>query len=295
NGAHPRRTEARLQEPARHGARRAVRGGGQADLRPPRSADGDEGHLHRGDRARVPGWRRGGDRARAALQLRGRSALLPVDARAGREIPRCIGRVVSQLRNQRACHSRSGSRREARGRGAGRDQEESTGMKLQVICVPGSVAPAAQRYSPLVAAVGSDADLHLKDLEVYREDRPPADYSIEQEVDAIERLADELGLTRFHLVAYSGGGFISLAYAPLHPRRVTSLAVFEPARIPGKLTDVEAAFFSGLEAKLKGLQGPDFMATFVREQVQPGVEVPPPAGPPSPEMRKRPAGIAALI
>ncbi len=38
------------------------------------------------------------------------------------------------------------------------------------------------------------------------------------------------------------------------------------------------------------------MATFVREQVKPGVTVPPPPpGPVSPEMRKRPAGIASLI
>lgn len=38
------------------------------------------------------------------------------------------------------------------------------------------------------------------------------------------------------------------------------------------------------------------MATFVREQVKAGVQPPPPpAGPPSPEMQKRPAGIATLI
>jgi pimeloyl-ACP methyl ester carboxylesterase len=169
-------------------------------------------------------------------------------------------------------------------------------MKPRVICVPGSVAPAAQRYGPLIVAVAGDADLYPKDLEVYGEARPPADYSIEQEVEAIERFADEIALSRFHLVAYSGGGFISLAYAATHPQRVVSLALFEPARIPGKLTDAEETFFSGLEARLRGLEGADFMATFIREQVKPGVQVPPPPpGQPSPEMQKRPAGIAALI
>ena len=169
-------------------------------------------------------------------------------------------------------------------------------MKLQVVCVPGSVAPAAQRYRPLLDAVAGEAELHLKDLEVYREATPLAGYSIEEEVEAIERFADSKGLDRFHVVAYSGGGFISLAYAATRPRRVISLALFEPARIPGKLTDQEQAFFSTLEPKLRGLSGPDFMATFVREQVKPGVHVaPPPPGPPSPEMQKRPAGIAALI
>src|SRR5881397_1794879 len=104
-------------------------------------------------------------------------------------------------------------------------------MKPRVICVPGSVAPAAQRYKPLLDGVAGEADLHLKDLEVYREPKPPADldgvageadlhlkdlevyrepkppagYSIDEELSAVDRLADGLGLARFHLVGYSGG------------------------------------------------------------------------------------------
>ncbi len=169
-------------------------------------------------------------------------------------------------------------------------------MKHQVICVPGSVAPAAQRYRPLVEAVGDGADLHLKDLEVYREPQPPADYSMDEEVAAIDRFADSLGLDRFHLVAYSGGGFISLAYSGTRPKRVMSLGVFEPARIPGPLTPEENEFFTGLEDRLKGLEGDQFMTTFVREQVKRGAQLPPPqAGPVSAEMQKRPGGIAAMI
>ena len=169
-------------------------------------------------------------------------------------------------------------------------------MRTQVICVPGSVAPAAQRYRPLVEAAGDAADLHLKDLEVYREARPPADYSIAEEIEAIDRFADSLHLDRFHLVAYSGGGFISLAYSGTHPDRVLSLGMFEPARIPGPLTAEERTFFTTLEDRLKGLDGDQFMTTFIREQVKPGAKLsPPPAGPVSAEMQKRPAGIAALI
>lgn len=169
-------------------------------------------------------------------------------------------------------------------------------MKHAVVCVPGSVAPAAERYKPLQIAVGDRADFYLKDLEVYREPKPPADYSVGEELDAIDRLVDANGLDRFHVVGYSGGGFISLAYAGTRPSRVLSLALFEPARIPGELSEPERAFFDGLEKKLAGLSGPDFMAMFVREQVKPGaVLTPPPSGPPSPEMQKRPGGIAALI
>jgi pimeloyl-ACP methyl ester carboxylesterase len=169
-------------------------------------------------------------------------------------------------------------------------------MKPQVICVPGSVAPAAQRYRPLIDAVGDAANLHLKDLEVYREAKPSAGYSIDEELVAIDRLATSKGLDRFHLVAYSGGGFISLAYAGTRPERVLSLALFEPARIPGRLSDEEQGFFDHLKTKLDGLEGDRFMATFIREQVKPGAQLPPPpAGPVSDEMQKRPAGIAALL
>ncbi|HET7421064.1 MAG TPA: alpha/beta fold hydrolase [Candidatus Dormibacteraeota bacterium] len=169
-------------------------------------------------------------------------------------------------------------------------------MKPQVICVPGSVAPAAQRYRPVVEAVGDAANLHMKDLEVYREVRPPAGYSIDEELEAIDRLAASKGFDRFHLLAYSAGGFISLAYAGTRPERMLSLAMFEPARIPGRLSNEEQAFFDHLQTKLDGLEGDAFMATFIREQVKPGARMPPPpAGPISAEMQKRPGGIAALI
>lgn len=169
-------------------------------------------------------------------------------------------------------------------------------VKPQVVCVPGSVAPAAQRYRPLIDAVGERAALHLKDLEVYREATPAAAYGIDEELDAIDRLAEAQGLDRFHLVAYSGGGFIAIAYGATRPERVLSLALFEPARIPGRLSAPESAFFDGLEGQLRGLQGDQFMAAFIREQVKAGAQLPPPPqGPPSAEMRKRPGGIAALI
>lgn len=166
-------------------------------------------------------------------------------------------------------------------------------MKPQVICLPGGVAPAAQRYAPLATALEGAADLHLKDLEVYRDDAPPPGYSAEIELAALDRLADSLGLGRFHLVGYSGGGFMSLAYAGTRSDRLLSLALFEPARVPGEMTAAEQEFADHLKGKVAGLQGPDFMSAFVREQVKPGVELPPPP-PPNPAMRKRPAGIAAM-
>src|SRR5438876_11528451 len=98
-----------------------------------------------------------------------------------------------------------GTGSETGGGRARRDPEAGARMKPQVICVPGSVAPAAQRYRPLIEAVPDPPDLHLKDLEVYRAPIPPADYSIDEECEATNRLAGSKSLDRFHLLGYSGG------------------------------------------------------------------------------------------
>lgn len=168
-------------------------------------------------------------------------------------------------------------------------------MRPAVIALPGGVNPAAVRYAPLLAALDGAVDLHLKDLEVYAGDEPPAGYSIADEVEALERHADALGLERFHLLGYSGGGFISLAFAGAHPERLLSLALFEPASVPGPLSPEEAGLYRRLESELSGLSGPDFMGRFMELQLRPGVRPAPPAGPPPPWMRSRPAGLAAMM
>lgn len=168
-------------------------------------------------------------------------------------------------------------------------------MTISVIAVPGGVNPAAIRYAPLEAALGGEIDFHLKDLEVYAGDTPPAGYSIDDEVEAVARFADSLGLKRFHLLGYSGGGFVSLAFAGRYPERLLSLALFEPASIPGELTADEAEFYSRLNKSLAGLEGADYLRVFMETQVQPGVKLSPPAGPAPSWMSKRPAGISAMM
>jgi pimeloyl-ACP methyl ester carboxylesterase len=168
-------------------------------------------------------------------------------------------------------------------------------MTAHVIALPGGVNPAALRYAPLQAALGSDVELHLKDLEVYSGDEPPAGYSIQMEVDAVGRFADSLGLERFHLLGYSGGGFVALAFAGAYEERLLSLALFEPASVPGPLGDEEARLNARLQESLRGLQGAEFMRAFTTRQVRPGVELEPPAGPPPAWMRSRPAGLAAMM
>lgn len=169
-------------------------------------------------------------------------------------------------------------------------------MTVDVVALPGGVMPAAIRYQSLAAELGTAARLHTKDLEVYADDAPPPGYSIAMEVEALGRFADSLGLERFHLLGYSGGGFVSLAFAGAHPERLLSLALFEPASIPGRLSPEEAELFSRLDRELSGRSGPAFMETFVRLQLREGVAVPPPPpGEPPPWMARRPAGLAAMM
>lgn len=168
-------------------------------------------------------------------------------------------------------------------------------MKPSVVALPGGVNPAALRYAPLLSVLGGEIDFHLKDLEVYAGEEPPADYSIAAEVEAVTRFADSLGLEQFHLLGYSGGGFVSLAFAGTFPERLLSLALFEPASVPGPLNPEEADLYRRLGDALAGLSGPDFVRTFMRLQLRPGVELAPPTGPPPTWMRSRPAGLAAMM
>lgn len=168
-------------------------------------------------------------------------------------------------------------------------------MSAQVLALPGGVMPAAIRYEPLIAALDGQVQLDVKDLEVYSGEEPPPDYSIAMEIEGLARFADSLGLKRFHLLGYSGGGFVGLAFAGAHPDRLKSLALFEPAGIPGPLTAEEAELRAALRRELDGKSGPEFMRAFTTLQVKAGVELPRMQGAPPPGLSNRPRGIGAMM
>src|SRR2546430_1757260 len=95
--------------------------------------------------------------------------------------------------------------------------------------LPGGVLPASLAYEALQKELGDGVHALAKELEVYGGDLPPAGFTLDVEVDGILRCAEEVGFDRFHLVGYSGGGAASLAFAAVHPDRLRSLALFEPA------------------------------------------------------------------
>ncbi|MGH2456000.1 MAG: alpha/beta fold hydrolase [Candidatus Limnocylindria bacterium] len=165
-----------------------------------------------------------------------------------------------------------------------------------VVLLPGAILPAELAYGPLVAELGDAADAHPKGLEIYAgEVVPPPGYRIQTEVDGILSFADEAGFETFHLVGYSLGGAVSLAFTAAHPERLRSLALFEPAWA-GRLgmTNAEAAVHDRL-GEVGKLPASERMGAFVALQLADDVEAPPsPEGPPPPWMASRVKALESL-
>jgi pimeloyl-ACP methyl ester carboxylesterase len=167
--------------------------------------------------------------------------------------------------------------------------------RFQVVLLPGIVLPAQPAYAALLDALGDRVDAVAKDLEVYAEDEPPLNYSLESEVVGILREAESHRFDRFHLIGYSGGGASALAFAAGHGERLLSLALLEPAWAGNERSTKEDALHAQFSA-LAGLPPDLQMSEFMRLQLAPGVEPPPrPDGPAPPWFAKRPAGIRALL
>jgi pimeloyl-ACP methyl ester carboxylesterase len=161
--------------------------------------------------------------------------------------------------------------------------------------LPGIVLPAEPAYGALIEALGPGVEAVAKDLEVYATPEPPQDYSLEVEIEGVLREADAHDWARFHLVGYSGGGAASLALAAARAERLASLALLEPAWAGNwDLSPAEKALWVQFD-RLEGLPVEQFMSTFMRLGLKPGVPLPaPPPGDPPPWMTKRPAGIRAI-
>ncbi len=101
---------------------------------------------------------------------------------------------------------------------------------------------------------------------------------------------------QFHLVGYSGGGAAALAFAARHSERLASLALLEPAWAGRRdLSPHEQALWREYD-RLEALPPDEFTRAFMRLNVKPGVELPPPpTGDPPPWMAKRPGGIRAFM
>lgn len=165
------------------------------------------------------------------------------------------------------------------------------------ILLPGAVLPAGPAYDGLVAALGATREVRAKDLEVYADDAPPPDFSLETEVAGVLRHADEAGFERFHLVGYSAGGAVAIVLAARHPARVRTLALMEPAWAGDDgMSAAEVAVRQRIATALALEDPEEMMRGFTEAQLAPGVVPPPrPPGPAPAWLAKRPAGVRALV
>jgi pimeloyl-ACP methyl ester carboxylesterase len=165
-----------------------------------------------------------------------------------------------------------------------------------VLLLPGVVLPASLAFGALLDALPEGTHAVAKDLELYAADVPPAGYTLDDEGDGILRAAAEAGFKRFHLAGYSAGGAAALRFATLHPERLHSLTLLEPAWAGNQQrTPAEQELQAEVE-RVMALPAEERMGPFMRLQLAPGVEPPPPPpGPTPPWMASRPAGIVAVL
>lgn len=155
--------------------------------------------------------------------------------------------------------------------------------------------PAELAYADLRRALGADVDAIANDHAVYAGDVPPADYSLDLEVETVLRAADEREFERFHLVGYSGGGAIALVLCAAHPERLLSLTLMEPAWAGNEELSAEELRQREEYDRVMALPGDERMGPFIRAALAPDTTMPaPPPGPSPPWMAKRPAGLEAF-
>ena len=165
-----------------------------------------------------------------------------------------------------------------------------------VMLLPGAVLPAALAYGALLDALGDRANAVARDLQLYLDDEPPPGFALDTEVAGVLRAADAAGFERFHLVGYSAGGAVSLAFAAAHPDRTRTLALLEPAWAGNKGLGAAEQGVWREYTRIRTLPRGEMMPAFTRANLRPGVQPPtPPPGPPPSWMSKRPAGVAAIL
>jgi len=77
---------------------------------------------------------------------------------------------------------------------------------MDAILLPGAILPARLAYAGALEAFDPNVNARAKELDVYRASEvPPPAYGLDTEVAGIDRVADEAGSERFHLVGYSAG------------------------------------------------------------------------------------------
>jgi pimeloyl-ACP methyl ester carboxylesterase len=161
-----------------------------------------------------------------------------------------------------------------------------------VLFLPDALLPVETAYRYLLEYIQGEIQVVLKDLEVYRGNSPPPMYGLEMEIEAIKQT---IGDKKIHLVGFSGGGGIGLAFLAKHPDQVKSVVLIEPAWVGNdNLTQFEKDYWLQMD-RIWCLPIEERINAFVKQNLRDGV-APPPSPPPTVPswFNLRPVGFAAI-
>ncbi|MDA0799043.1 MAG: hypothetical protein O2826_06295 [Chloroflexi bacterium] len=149
--------------------------------------------------------------------------------------------------------------------------------KLPVFLIGGAGPVAPREFAALIAALGPVRQVVPLDMLVFHGGPPEPGFSLDTETNALLRSMDEIGADGAHIVGYSGGAAVALAFACDHPGRVASLTLEEPAWIGSDgATVLEERFWGDLTAAME-LQPYEALLGFRDLMVQPQVSASLPA------------------
>lgn len=143
-------------------------------------------------------------------------------------------------------------------------------MILPLVCVNG-VVPPELTFARLVRDI-TDRPVRLHDLVGYT-DTLPADYDIGTELSALGAATDGA----VHLLGYSAGASVTLAFAAAHPDRIASLTLVEPPWIGAP---DGTSFQARMDAVMLDTPAQKRWVAFHELLTRPGADIPPP--PPNP-------------
>jgi len=149
----------------------------------------------------------------------------------------------------------------------------------RVVCLNGNM-PVADTFAALAKELSAEVTLILKDREAYTRS-PGEGLTLSDEVAGVCRAVDEADVTSFHLVGYSAGAVVALAFSVSYPKWVKSLALIEPPWSGNDTLSAEAkASHGALDRVLSEVPLKERMAQFRQAIMLPGESPAPlPPGP----------------
>ena len=122
---------------------------------------------------------------------------------------------------------------------------------LPIFLIGGAGPRAPMEFALLIAALSPTRPVIPMDMVVFHGGPPAIDFSLATETSVLLDKMDQMGANSGHLIGYSGGAAVALAFACAYPERVASLTLEELAWIGSdQATTLETNFWSDLAAAM---------------------------------------------